>query len=63
MKEKIIFDKEYPQGIKDEGAAVAKAVMTGKCNSCKYIHRCENDINFKFPDDAPCMKILRQSKN
>ena len=49
-----------------EGMAAAKAVISGKCDICKYYEECSNNYNFRFPRDSWCTKekerILRVLK-
>jgi hypothetical protein len=40
-----------------EAGAVSWAVWSSACNSCRYLPQCESDDSFRFPNDAPCMKI------
>lgn len=37
-----------------EGIGVFYALMTGKCDNCPYLFRCEHNDDFKFPADAAC---------
>lgn len=63
----IVFDKPYSSDKIAEGRAIQWAVVSGACNKCDYLRRCENDVFFKFPQNAPCMikksKLLRSIHN
>jgi MoaA/NifB/PqqE/SkfB family radical SAM enzyme len=63
MKKILIIDADVPQKDIAEGRAVYEAVMTGKCDVCPYLKQCEGDGNFRFPQDAACMRILNESRN
>ncbi len=51
----VILDKPYSSDKVAEAIALAGAVMDGECAACAYLHQCESDQNFKYPDNAPCM--------
>lgn len=51
----VIFDKPYSENKIAEGRAIQWAVVNGICNECKHLRECENNSNFKFPHNAPCM--------
>lgn len=53
----VLFVDEYPADMQAEGIAINHAVLSGACNSCRYLLRCCSDDNFKLPADAACMKI------
>ena len=55
MKHVTIFDQPYPDDKQFEGLGVSWAFVSGACNKCGYLKKCENDDSFVFPDDAPCM--------
>lgn len=59
VKHITIFDKAYSKEKITEGLKVQMAVITGKCNTCEYLPRCETDSGFAFPKDAPCMEEAR----
>ena len=44
----------------DEITAISIAIISGECNKCRYLKICESDRTFKFPDDAFCMRLLRE---
>ena len=52
-----IFDAEYPAEKQAEGLGVSEAVVSGKCDTCKYYPTCTTNEAFAFPVDAACMKI------
>jgi len=54
--EMIIFDKPYTPEKIAEGRAIQWAVVSGACNKCKHKKQCENDSDFAFPQNTPCMK-------
>ena len=57
----VIFDKPYSPEKIAEGLAVHWAVITGACNSCKYLSACESDASDAWnslPQDAACAKKL-----
>lgn len=64
MTNATIFDRPYPADKQAEGMAVQWAVVSGACDKCKYLKRCENDAAFVFPSAADCMvrknKILQE---
>jgi len=60
MKNIVIFDKPYSDEKIKEGLRIQQAVITGKCNKCGYLPRCETDSNFVFPKDAPCMEEVAE---
>lgn len=39
----------------DLALLVQKAILTGKCNECKYLKECESNRDFKFPSDVRCI--------
>ncbi len=51
----VIFDKPYSKDKIAEGRAIQWVVVNGVCNECKHLQQCENDNNFEFPKNAPCM--------
>ena len=51
----VIFDKPYSEDKIAEGRAVQWAAVSGACNRCNHLQKCENDNNFEFPQNAPCM--------
>ena len=55
MKVIPIFDKQYPIDRKKEAMKVLSAVLSGKCDTCKYLELCEKCGDEPFPADAPCM--------
>lgn len=52
----VIFDKQYSQEKIKEALGVNMAVITGACNKCPYLRKCESDNTFIFPKDAYCRK-------
>lgn len=50
-----IFDRPYPADKQAEGLAVQWAVMSGACDKCRSLKRCESDATFVFPSGAACM--------
>ena len=62
MKVTVVMDNSVPKEKIKEAMAIQTAVLTGACNKCVYLPQCETDETFKFPNDAPCMRILN-SKN
>ena len=48
----VIFDKPYSEDKIAEGRAVQWAVVSGACNRCNHLQKCENDNNFEFPQNA-----------
>ena len=61
MKNVIIFDQPYSQEkIKEAVGINLAAVLTGACDLCRYLPRCECDESFKFPKDAACMKGVQK---
>lgn len=61
MKKILIIDPTVPQEDRAEGLAVYNALITGKCDTCKYLKCCSEDGDFKFPADAACMEILKRN--
>ncbi|MBP3939477.1 MAG: hypothetical protein IK955_08705 [Clostridia bacterium] len=63
----VIFDKPYSADKIAEGRAIQWAVVSGACNKCDYLRRCESDVFFQFPQNAACMikknEILRSDNN
>lgn len=56
-KHDVIFDQLYDDDTKAEGVAVISCVLTGLCDTCKYLKNCEEyDFN-EPPTDAPCMQM------
>lgn len=53
----VLFVDKYPADMQAEGIAINNAVLSGACNSCRYLPRCCSDDSFKLPSDAACMKI------
>lgn len=51
----LIFGKAYIRDKQAEGVGVNWAVVSGACNACPYLARCESDRSFKFPEDAACI--------
>ncbi len=43
------------------GLIIQEAILTGKCEKCKYLKECENNKDFKFPDDSWCMIKFKES--
>lgn len=61
----VIFDElDYPKEKQAEGLAVSEAIVTGKCNECAFLKKCESDSNFQFPVFAWCyqrkLEILKE---
>lgn len=60
------FDRPYPADKQAEGIAVSWAVVSGACNKCKHLNRCERDGKFLPPSGAACMikkaEILQAQK-
>ena len=50
-----IFDAPYPAEKQAEGIAVNWAVLSGACNTCPYLSRCESDESFFPHSNAACM--------
>lgn len=63
----VILDKPYSSDKVAEAIALAGALMDGDCTACAYLPQCERDRNFKYPEDAVCMRrkqeILADWKN
>ena len=55
MTNVTIFDRPYPADKQAEGMAVQWAVVSGACDKCQYLKRCESDAAFVFPAMAACM--------
>ena len=53
---------KYPDEKQLEGIGVYLALMTGACNKCEHLKRCESDESFAFPADAACMVRKRELK-
>lgn len=51
----VFFDKPYSADKIAEGRAIQWAIVSGACNKCDYYRKCEKDVFFKFPQNAPCM--------
>jgi len=66
MEFTTIFDKQYSDEKQAEGLGVGYAIMTGACEKCESLKRCESDDTFVFPESAPCMlrkrEILREQE-
>ena len=57
----VMFDKPYSEGKIKEGLAIHWAFITGACDSCRHLQKCENaNDKWRFPEDAPCMIHMRQ---
>ncbi len=63
----VIFDKPYSADKVAEGRAVQWAVVSGACDKCDYLKKCETDNGFVFPKNSPCMikkaEYLRRADN
>lgn len=46
----------------DFSLVIQKAILTGQCDKCKYLQRCENDELFNFPDDSWCVKNYKKGE-
>lgn len=55
MDNAVIFDRIYPEEKQAEGIAIAWAVTSGACTSCRLRYRCEVDPDFVFPKAMVCM--------
>ena len=51
----VLFPQKLPADMQAEGLAIHWAVLTGKCNECKYLPRCCSDDTFRLPADAFCV--------
>ena len=51
-----MFDKPYSEDKRAEGMAIAQSIITGECNKCSYMNECSSNPEFKFPENAACMK-------
>ena len=60
VKHITIFDQSYPREKQAEGLAISEAVLTGKCEKCPFLNKCERDRNFEFPIMAWCQKRKNQ---
>jgi hypothetical protein len=43
-----------------EGIAIFASVVSGDCNRCPVLDKCERDQLGKFPEDAACMIRKRE---
>ena len=62
----LTFAEPYSQDKINEGRAVHWAVLSGACDSCKYLRDCENGGSNEwngFPQDAPCEVKRRSFEN
>lgn len=43
-----------------EALAVQYAMLNMFCQHCRYYRNCSTDMNFKFPEEAECMKKKKE---
>lgn len=59
-EENFVFDKECEEDKTAEGYAVYDAMITGKCNQCRFLDLCKSGKITVFSPDCWCMKRKKE---